>query len=106
MKSVYSYLQYHWWPIALIVIRGEFISSVKYNKWIEGRAIKININVGDTVQIISIFCWLSKFWLIYLFNIIVDIKYKIDVVIKINTTMAWSWKNINCSIIGEQASCK
>lgn len=56
MKSEYSYLQYHWCPIDLIVIRGWFVSSNKYSNRKEGRAKKSKISAGATVQIVSIFC--------------------------------------------------
>jgi hypothetical protein len=50
LKSEYSYDQYHWWPIVLIVILGVKTSSSIYNNLIEGSPIKIKINEGDTVQ--------------------------------------------------------
>lgn len=53
-KSEYSYLQYHWWPIDLMVILLLNISSVKYKILIDGIAIKIRINIGVIVQINSI----------------------------------------------------
>jgi len=31
-KSLYSYLQYHWWPMILTVIMSWSSSSIKYNK--------------------------------------------------------------------------
>lgn len=57
-KVVYSYDQYHWCPIDLIVIFVELISSVRYKILIEGIAIKIKMNIGIIVQMISMiwFC--------------------------------------------------
>jgi len=57
-KSEYSYLQYHWCPIALIVTDGALISSVRYNKRSDGMARNTNVTAGRTVQIVSI-CWAS-----------------------------------------------
>lgn len=54
LKSVYSYFQYHWWPIILIVIIGLKISSVRYKIFKDGIAKKIKIIIGKRVQIISI----------------------------------------------------
>jgi len=56
MKSEYSYLQYHWWPIVLIVSLLLCISSVRYKILMDGIAIKIKINIGVIVQINSIVC--------------------------------------------------
>ena len=53
-KSEYSYLQYHWWPIALRVILGCLTSSVKYNRRRDGRARNSRIMAGRIVQIVSI----------------------------------------------------
>lgn len=56
LNSVYSYLQYHWWPIAFRVILGGKVVSIKYRIFREGRAIAIRISIGVRVQIISILC--------------------------------------------------
>lgn len=93
-KFVYSYDQYHWWPIDLIVKFVELISSVKYKILIDGIAIKIKINIGIIVQIISIEWPWSKFRLI---NLLYDkeIKiYRIKIVIKIMIIIVKSWKKI------------
>ena len=45
---------HHWCPIALIVKAGSITSSIKYNNFKEGNAIKTNIAAGIKVQIISI----------------------------------------------------
>lgn len=55
----------------LIVIFGDLISSIKYNKWSEGNAIKIKIKGGVEVQIISI-NWFSK--ILILINLFIIIK--------------------------------
>lgn len=70
-KSEYSYDQYHWWPIVLIVIAGVLTSSNKYRARREGRAIKIRIKAGIIVQISSIICPSYSFTLVYLLVIIV-----------------------------------
>lgn len=59
-KSEYSYVQYHWCPIALSESLLLWISSVKYKIFNEGIAIKIRINMGIMVQINSIACPWSK----------------------------------------------
>lgn len=106
LKSEYSYLQYHWWPIDLMVINGWLISSLKYKIFNEGIARKIKIIIGRIVQIISI-VWLWRIILLFILFIIKFNKiYKIIIVIIIIIIMAWSWKNIKFSIIGELASCK
>lgn len=58
LKSEYSYDQNHWCPKILIDKIGDLISSIKYNKWREGIAMKIRIIGGIIVQINSI-NWLS-----------------------------------------------
>lgn len=52
--SEYSYDQYHWWPVILIVIDGEKYSSVIYRIFIEGKARNISKNAGIDVQKYSI----------------------------------------------------
>lgn len=53
----YSYDQYHCRPILLIVRLGDFISSVIYNKVIDGIANKNKINNGIIVQTVSKIWW-------------------------------------------------
>lgn len=55
-KSEYSYLQYHWWPIAFRVSLLLWASSVKYKIFKDGIAMKIRIIIGKIVQISSIVC--------------------------------------------------
>ena len=66
LKFDYSYDQYHWCPIVLIVIEGLLISSIKYNNRNDGKAIKIKIIPGMIVQMISMFCDSNKNLLIIL----------------------------------------
>lgn len=53
-KSEYSYLQYHWWPMAFTVTDGELISSVKYRRRNEGMASRTRIIAGKIVHTASI----------------------------------------------------
>lgn len=81
LNSVYSYLQYHWWPIAFRVILGGKVVSIKYRIFREGRAIAIKISIGVRVQIISILCpWRRNRLVIKL--VVVDI-----IVIRIRVVM-------------------
>ena len=66
-KSLYSYLQYHWCPIALIVKLESIDSSSIYNNSNEGIAIWIKIIAGIIVQMHSIICLSNRFILINLF---------------------------------------
>ena len=67
---------------------------------------KIRINAGKIVQIVSIFWCSNRKRLVSLLKNSVDIIYPTNVVIKINTNIAWSWKKINCSMRGEALSWK
>lgn len=73
LKSEYSYDQYHWCPRTLIEIWELNISSVKYSKWREGIAMKINVIAGIIVQINSISCPSIIERLVKLFSIILII---------------------------------
>lgn len=55
----YWYAQFHWNPIPLIDIRGLIFSSIKYNVFKDGIAIKSNIRAGILVQNSSI-SWASR----------------------------------------------
>lgn len=105
-KSEYSYDQYHWWPIVLIVIAGVFTSSNKYKARRDGRAIKIRINAGMIVHTSSIIWPSYNLMLVNLLIIIVTRIYEIKDVIINRINIVWSWKKISCSIIGEAAFCK
>lgn len=60
--SLYSYDQYHWCPIVLIVNEGFGNSSIMYKIFNDGKAIKISIKVGIDVQnnSISWFSWKNR----------------------------------------------
>lgn len=97
----YSYDQYHWCPLIFNVILGDFVSSIRYKVFREGRAIKISSNAGRIVQIVSISCP-SITNLLNFFLIISDkTRWIVRIVIKVKMIIAWSWKNIICSIAGE-----
>ena len=68
-KSVYSYLQYHWCPIAFRVMDGFLTSSVRYSSRRDGRARKIKMIAGTMVQIVSICCASIRYRLVYEFVI-------------------------------------
>lgn len=59
LKSVYSYDQYHWCPIALSVRDGFLASSVKYRSRNDGRARNSKIMAGKIVQTVSMY-WASN----------------------------------------------
>ena len=92
--------------MAFKVILGLFTSSRRYRRRREGRAIKIRIMAGKMVQMVSMFWCSSKNRLVSLLKNNVDIMYPTRVVIRINTSIAWSWKKINCSMRGEALSWK
>lgn len=94
IKSEYSYLQYHWWPIDLIVSLLLWVSSVKYKILIEGIAIKIKINIGVIVQINSMVCPWRRNRSINLLFIILNIMNLIINIIKIKIIIVKSWKKI------------
>lgn len=106
LKSEYSYDQYHWWPIVLIVNKGLFVSSIKYRIFNDGIAIKINIIAGRTVQINSMDCSSISIRFVNFLNDNIVIMYPTQIVIATIIIIVWSWNIINCSIIGEFASCK
>lgn len=80
---------------------GDLISSIKYNKWSDGSAIKIKIIGGIIVQISSINWFSIILILINLLLIMKIIIYVIIIIIIIIMKIVWSWKKINCSIKGE-----
>lgn len=55
-KSEYSYLQYHWCPIAFRVNVGLWISSIRYSSRRDGTAMKIRMMAGIIVHATSIIC--------------------------------------------------
>ena len=59
MKSEYSYLQYHWWPMVFRVSVGALTSSMRYKRRREGRARNRRVMAGRIVHTVSI-AWASK----------------------------------------------
>jgi hypothetical protein len=53
-QSLYSYDQYHWWPITLIFIEGVPTSSRRYNKRNLGNPIANSTKQGNVVHSISV----------------------------------------------------
>ena len=106
LKSGYSYLQYHWWPIDLIVKKGFHNSSIKYRVFIDGTAIVININMGVIVQIISIEWFFNRNRLVNLFLIILTIINNVDEMIIINIIIVILWNAFRLSANGEFGSWK
>jgi hypothetical protein len=74
-KSEYSYLQYHWCPIVLIVTDGELISSVRYSSRSEGIARNNNVTAGRIVHTVSICCASIVVREVYLFVISIMNEY-------------------------------
>jgi len=104
LKSEYSYDQYHWCPIVFNVIDGLKVSSIRYNRRMEGRPIKIKMIDGVSVQNNSS-SWDSRRLKFTDGNTYVSIKLILTkVIIIVTIIIAWSWKKINCSIIGDAAS--
>lgn len=93
-KSVYSYFQYHWLAIHLIVVVFWLRSSIKYKILIDGIAINMRINIGIIVQISSIRWFWSRNRLFNLFLISDIIINRIMVVIDTIIIIVKSWKNI------------
>jgi len=88
LREVYSYLQYHWCPMDLIVMVGCFVSSIRYRVFRDGRAIKISIKEGRMVQIVSISCP-SIMNLLNLLDFRIEIiRYKVRMVINVRIIMA------------------
>jgi len=81
-------------------------SSSIYKSSREGMAIWIRITAGTIVQIHSIICLSNKFLLINELNIILNIIYPTNLIIKTKIILIKSCKKISSSIIGELASCK
>lgn len=103
-KSEYSYLQYHWCPIALIVTEGELISSVKYRSRNDGIAKNSNVIAGKIVQIVSICCASTVTRDVNLLVINIINEYVTTDTTSVKITSAWSWKDVIWSIIGDAAS--
>jgi len=103
-KSEYSYLQYHWCPIVLIVREGFASSSLRYRSRSDGRARNSRVIAGRTVHTVSTSCASMVNREVYLFTSSVVRAYPTVVITRVRITRAWSWNEIICSIIGEAAS--
>jgi len=101
---VYSYLQYHWWPIALIDIQASADSSSIYNKIKEGIAICTKITAGIIVQTDSIICISKRVLLTLVLNSIATITHPTKVITNKRIMLIKSCKNNNSSMTGEFAS--
>lgn len=69
----------------------------------EGRPIKIKINLGTIVQNNSKLWDSSINWSTFVLKIVEHILNPTIVIIKIKIVRVWSWKKISCSIKGEEA---
>lgn len=105
-KSIYSYLQYHWWPKHLIVIFGSLRLSLIYRIFNEGKAIRIRIIMGEIVQINSMRWPCRRNRLMSLFFVKIKIIKRIIMVIVIITNIVKSWKKIIRSKMGELEFCR
>lgn len=103
LKSVYSYVQYHWWPMAFRVMSGSLISSIIYRIRRDGRARVISTIAGRIVQTSSIACALTVFDDSFCVSIRVN-RYRTRLQIARATIKAWSWNWISSSMIGDEAS--
>lgn len=83
------------------MIEEENASSSIYKRRKEGKAMKIKVIAGITVQIVSISCPSIKNRDENEFVMILIIMYNVIIVIMKIINMEWSWKKIICSIIGE-----
>ena len=73
-----------------MVILGFFVSSIRYNVFRDGIAIKINIRAGRIVQMVSISCP-SITYLLNTFMLISDPRrWRVIIVINVRMIMAWS----------------
>lgn len=80
---------------------GIIVSSIIYKVFREGMAMNINIRAGRVVQKSSISWASKKNRLKDLDKVDEVIRYKVKIVTLTKITIAWSWKNIKCSIKGE-----
>jgi len=72
----------------LIVILGVLVSSIRYNVFRDGKAMKISKKAGRTVQIVSISCPSIMNLLKFFPNLIEETKYNVKIVIRIKIIMA------------------
>lgn len=99
-KSLYSYVQNHWFPMILIVIRGEITSSIINRTWIEGIARISKMKTGKDVQNIS---RTSLVKILRLNPLLVKVTQKTIVkkeTMRKRIIIAWSWNSLICSITG------
>ena len=87
-----------------MVKNGFHSSSIKYNVFIEGTAIVININIGVIVQIISIEWFCKRNRLVNLFLIIFAIIISVDEIIIISKIIVMLWNAFKLSANGEFGS--
>jgi len=78
---------------------GVFVSSIRYRVFREGIAMKISNTAGRMVQMVSISCPSMMNLLKVLPKVVDMVRYNVIMVIRIKIIMAWSWKNIICSIV-------
>jgi hypothetical protein len=64
------------------------VSSIRYRVFSDGRAIKININAGKIVQIVSISCPSIMNLLKFFLSVMEVTKYSVRIVIKIRMIIA------------------
>lgn len=84
LKSVYSYVQYHWWPVVLIVTIGLKTSSRRYRRRIEGIPKRARTSEGVTVQNSSRL-WDSIIWELNIRLVRVDIMWYPTIQVVITT---------------------
>jgi len=104
VKSSYSYFQYHWCPITLIVSSGFSASSIRYSNCRDGIARNIKIILGIIVQISSLLCASFIFRFMSLFKSIKSSEYLIMIIIINMVIITESWKYVNIDIVGEIGS--
>lgn len=105
-KSGYSYDQYHWWPIDLIVREGEVYSSDIYKIFIDGKAKNNSKKAGRDVQKYSISWSSEKYRFKNLFDKALHIIIITKTVIRNKSNIIWSCRKFICSIRGDALSCK
>lgn len=71
-----------------MVTLGDFVSSIRYNVFKEGRAIKISIKAGSTVQMVSISCPSIIYLLYFLLTAKETTRYRVRIVINVKIIMA------------------
>jgi len=90
--------------VIFIVKFGVLVSSIRYKIFSDGRAIKISMNAGRMVQIVSISCPSAINLLKFFISSSEVSTYKVRIVMAVIMIMAWSWKKRICSIDKEVVS--